>query len=972
MEWVGQLLCDLLYWRLLMAFSQSKCTLMLRLLLPVLFSLTTLLAFGQKKQLSPADLATWNTIQYRQISHDGNYVAYTLRAEEGDGVLHVWNATTGETTRYGRGERGTFSADSRHLVFLIKPHADSLREMRRRKVAKDDLPNDTLCILNLSTNELERIPDVRSFSVPEKWSGWVACQLEAQKPAKAEPVRDSTATAPPDSLVALSAEKEKVAKRKQKKESAKNGTRLLLRELSTGEDVVVPFVKQYELAEEGRRVLFVTTGTEDSTWMNGVYLFHCEAKESQPLFIAEGEYKNLTMDKRGDQAAFLANLDTTKAIVPPFRLAYWKGAWPTAAIIADTSSRFLPPAWGVSEHGRPVFSDDGSRLFFGMAPPPLLQDTSLLDDEIVNVEVWSYNDGLLHTHQKSLLDREKRRNYDVVFFPDENRFVSLADEKMPEITYAEKRNASVAIGYTDAQYQQLISWEGSAHRDVWLLDLKTGERKEIINGLRGNPSLSPNARYAYWYSEPDSAWFSWDTSTGVLRQITNNRSVPFFNELNDVPDYPDPYGIATWTKGDRYLLVYDRYDIWQVDPNGAEAPLNLTGGRNTGTVYRFIRTDPENNWVESGQRLLLRIFDEENKSSGYGYLVLGAGNPIQLVKEAYAYTRMPQKARDAERILFTKERFETFPDLLYSDLTFRNPRRVSHANPQQADYSWGTAELFEWTSLEGQRLQGILVKPDDFDPQKQYPMIVNFYERSSDGLHQHRPPSPHRSTINYSYYASRGYLVFNPDIPYKIGYPGESCLNAVVPGVTALIDAGFVDKNRIGLQGHSWGGYQVAYLITKTNLFRCAESGAPVVNMFSAYGGIRWQTGLSRMFQYEHTQSRIGGTIWEYPLRYFENSPLFFLDKVKTPVLIMHNDSDGHVPWYQGIEFFVAMRRLGKPAWLLNYNDEPHWPLKLQHRKDFQLRMSQFFDHYLKDAPTPSWMLRGVPAVEKGILQGLE
>ena len=266
----------------------------------------------------------------------------------------------------------------------------------------------------------------------------------------------------------------------------------------------------------------------------------------------------------------------------------------------------------------------------------------------------------------------------------------------------------------------------------------------------------------------------------------------------------------------------------------------------------------------------------------------------------------------------------------------------------------------------------MLVKPENFDPNKKYPMLVNFYEKSSDRLNRYPRPYPGRSTINYSFYASRGYLIFNPDIPYRTGYPGESCLNAVLPGITSLIDKGFVDKKNIGVQGHSWGGYQVAYLLTKTDIFKCAESGAPVVNMFSAYGGIRWGTGMSRMFQYERTQSRIGGTIWEYPLRYLENSPLFFLDKVNTPVLIMHNDKDSAVPWYQGIEYFVGLRRLGKPAWMLNYNDEPHWPAKLQNRKDFQKRMAQFFDHYLKNGPMPAWMKRGVPAIEKGILQGYE
>ena len=278
----------------------------------------------------------------------------------------------------------------------------------------------------------------------------------------------------------------------------------------------------------------------------------------------------------------------------------------------------------------------------------------------------------------------------------------------------------------------------------------------------------------------------------------------------------------------------------------------------------------------------------------------------------------------------------------------------------------------QWTSLSGEKISGLLVKPENFDPAKQYPLVVNFYEKLSDELHQHRSPNFHRSQINWTFYASRGYLVFAPDIPYRTGYPGESAYNAIVSGVTMLIDKGFVDPRRVAMQGHSWGGYQAAYIVTRTNLFVCAEAGAPVANMTSAYGGIRWESGLSRAFQYERSQSRIGGSLWEYPMRFLENSPLFSLDKVQTPLLILHNDKDGAVPWYQGIELFSGLRRLGKPAWLLNYNDEPHWPVKLQNRIDFQTRMAQFFDHYLLGASQPRWMQRGVPPVEKGILQGLE
>ena len=274
-------------------------------------------------------------------------------------------------------------------------------------------------------------------------------------------------------------------------------------------------------------------------------------------------------------------------------------------------------------------------------------------------------------------------------------------------------------------------------------------------------------------------------------------------------------------------------------------------------------------------------------------------------------------------------------------------------------------ELVSWTAYDGTPLEGLLYRPDNFDPAKKYPMIVNFYERNSHNLHNFRHPEPNRSTIDYCMYLSNGYIIFNPDVRYKDGYPGKNCYDCVVSGVEKVVSLGNIDTARIGAQGHSWGGYQVAYLATRTNMFAAIESGAPVVNMFSAYGGIRWGSGKARSFQYEHTQSRLGGTPWSHPERYKESSPLFEMDKVQTPILIMHNDKDGHVPWYQGIEYFVALKRLGKPAWMLNYPDEPHWPTKFPNRVDFQIRMKQFFDHYLQGAPMPKWMKEGVPAVKQ-------
>jgi len=453
----------------------------------------------------------------------------------------------------------------------------------------------------------------------------------------------------------------------------------------------------------------------------------------------------------------------------------------------------------------------------------------------------------------------------------------------------------------------------------------------------------------------------------------NANTTNFNNELHDLPIDEYGYGSAGWTDEDKAFLVYDRYDIWKLDPTGSNPPLKLTNGRSSKMIHRAILLDREKRSFPNDDNWLIHIHNEENRSEGYS-IYSPAKKTLELKIEGNTkYTRRPVQARDKNRILFDFQNFQIYPDLHVADnFEFKESKRISDINPQQSDYGWGSIESFSWNDYQGNPVKGMIVKPPNFDPKKKYPLIVNFYERSSQRIHNYPKVFPHRSTINYAYYSNRGYVIFNPDIAYLTGEPGESAYRAVMSGVDAILDLGFIDEKNMGLQGHSWGGYQIAYLLTRTDRFKCAESGAPVVNMTSAYGGIRWGSGLSRMFQYENTQSRLGATLWEDSEVYLKNSPLFDLDKMKTPVLILHNDKDGAVPWYQGIEYFMALRRLDKPAWFLNYNGEPHWPLKRQNREDFQLRMSQFFDHFLMDYDAPRWMKEGVPAKRKGIDQALE
>jgi dipeptidyl aminopeptidase/acylaminoacyl peptidase len=323
----------------------------------------------------------------------------------------------------------------------------------------------------------------------------------------------------------------------------------------------------------------------------------------------------------------------------------------------------------------------------------------------------------------------------------------------------------------------------------------------------------------------------------------------------------------------------------------------------------------------------------------------------------------PTKAHDASVYVVTRESVREFPNLWVGP-ALDQLTRVSDANPQQSQYRWPTAELVQWMSDDRVPLKGVLYKPEGFDPTKQYPMVVYYYEHESDRLHVYQVPAG-RNVVNPSVYTSYGYLVFMPDIVYTTGYPGASALKSVIPGIQSIVARGFVNRDAIGCAGQSWGGYQTAYMVTQTHLFKACFAGAPVANMTSAYGGIRWGSGKSRQFQYEHEQSRIGGSLWTYRDRFIENSPLFYADKITTPLLIMSNDNDEAVPWAQGIEFFTALRRLGKEAYLVNYNGDFHNPVKDANKKDIDHKMLQFFGHFLKGEPAPDWMTKGVPYVTR-------
>lgn len=929
----------------------------------------------EKKSLTHESCNAWNRISSESISDDGAWVQYTLEPQEGDPMLILLRLADMKADTIRRGAGGRFSPDSRFAAFTIKaPYAD----VKKAKIAKkkaDETPKDSVGIVRLGSPGVTVVPRVKNFALPDRGPGWIAIHLEA------EPTRKDSTTKKAGKDDA-DAEDESAAKKEEK------GTTLIAHHLESGEEIRFPFATQYRFSKSGRVVIVASSGN-DSTVTAGVFVLtaldsltgrtpHGKGIPGRAridtLARGRGKYTQVTLDEGGNRAAFLADRDTSKAKQRYYRLWLWKAGADSALSVADTATAGLPRRWLISENERPWFSKDGGKLYFGTAPVPMPDDTTFNDEETARLDVWNWMDGDIQSYQTKNLDTEKKRSYSAVLHSAEGRLVQLGDTTLPTLITANEGNASTALGLSSLPYRRLASWESTEFNDVFLVDLASGERTRVLEKLKGRASLSPMGRYVVWFDQKESHWYTMDPRTRRAVNVTRHIPVPLADELNDIPDDPNPYGIMGWMENDSLVYIYDRYDIWEVDPAGQAPPRSLThgNGRAQRVTYRDMRLDPDERFYRRDSVRYLRAFDNNEKGSGYYRLTLDGRSAPEKLRMDQANLSVPLKARNAPVAILTRSTFQSFPDLHVSHLHFRSLRRISEANPQQAAYRWGTVELFRWTAADGAPIEGLLYKPEDYTAAKRYPMIVYYYERNSDLLHSYLPPAPSRSTINRAYCVSNEYVVFVPDIRYRTGYPGQGAYDCVIPGVRKLIRLGIADSTRMALQGQSWGGYQTAFLVTRTSMFRCAFAGAAVANMTSAYGGIRWESGLVRQFQYEKAQSRIGQNLWERPDLYIENSPLFHTHKVTTPLLLMHNDSDGAVPWQQGIELYTALRRLNKPVWMLVYNNEQHNLVNRRNMKDLSIRMMQFFDHYLKDAPMPVWMKTGIPATKKWKTMGYE
>ena len=929
----------------------------------------------QKKPLDHSVYDAWKSVGAFSMSEDGKYASYLVQEQEGDRYAEVLDLVTLKKQRIERATQPKLTPDGRFLVASINPFFKETKEAKLKKVKKEEMPKDTLGIYNCETGELKKIPFLKSVKIGKLGKTHIAFQCDM--PA------DTTGGKKPEKI-----EKDQ-------------GQDLMVYHLATGSTDTLPAVSDYNFSTGGDTLFFVRRPhSKDSLLEAGLFMYTPKDRQLTGIytFDLKQKVKLPVVSEDNRHLVFYASLDTTQQGKNNVSIMYYSQEHGQAKILIDNNLEGLAQDWKISENRALVFSKSGHRLFFGIAPVLPEKDTTIVASEVAQLDIWHYLDDYIQPQQLQNLNRDLKKSYLCVMDLGGQECTTdrhdlswrqLSTDEHHIVQVPQEYDADWGYSVSDYPYQLESSWSSNPRSDLYLINITDGSASALLkDAYISGVSASEEGKYLVWFNNQDQHWYSCDVQSRQIVCMTKGLDVSFANELHDTPEMASSYGNEGWLEGDQAIFINDRYDIWQMDPSGEMAPVNLTDGlgRRENLTFRIVRLDEtllpagtpgvKKEPFKPKETIYFSVFDNKTKESGYYYKEMGKRRPVMTrwVQEPVTFAYLT-RSKDGKVMIYSKQNFVNSPDVWFTKDKFKTQVRITDINPQQKEYNWGTAGLVHWKSATGLDLEGILYKPENFNPAKKYPMIVYFYERTSQTLHTYRAPAPSRSTINIPFFVSNEYIVFVPDIAYQTGHPGKSALDCIVPGVKKLIEENsWIDADNIAIQGQSWGGYQVAYMVTQPQVFKwkAAGAGAPVSNMTSAYGGIRWGSGMVRQFQYEHSQSRIGQNLWDGFDLYIENSPLFFADKVETPLLIMHNDKDEAVPWYQGIELFTALRRLGKPVWMLQYNSESHNLGERVNAKDLSIRLEQFFNHFLKGAPMPVWMKTGVPATHKGIDWGLE
>ena len=978
-----------------------------------LFAAPALALAQTKKALSVEDYSRWRAINGQAISGDGKWVTYVLSQTntapaDAKPVLHILRLDTNTDLEITNASAPAFSSDSKWIAYQIDPAAGGRGGRGGRggggggatppggaapagqgRAGANTPPAQPrrVELRNLATGAVQSWQDMQSFTFAATATHLILRRRAPGGAGGAAGGRGGPGGAPGGGAPGGGAAAEAA--------TGPRGADVIVHDLATGHDQLLGSVGDISFNKKGELLAYTVDAMPRDG--NGLFVLDLRNGRVNPLDNDARVYSRLTWNDNGSGLAVLKGVDVDRMrerdnillVYPDVQAAL--GAQEVSPLKLDPSKASnFPKGFVLSDRAPVAWSDDSKRVFFGIKEQVPAPDTSAAArrrsaDEVADVDVWNTKDERIQSVQMTRADADRNFTYREAFNLATDKFVPLADSTMREVDVAQ--DGRWAVGRDVRGY---VSDYKRPAADIYRVNTSTGERTLILkNQLIGQHVLgiSPDGNiFLYWKDNKFQAYTLDAATTKTLNAGTAN----FIDLEFDHPGPKPSYGIAGYTNDGKAVIAQSEYDLWALPLDGS-APRNLTNGMGKkGEVrFRYVQIEPDSTapapggggggrgggrggrgTIDLSKPVTLSAYGEWTKRSGF--YELADGQMKELVYEDASFTN-PTKASKADVFLYTRQTFTEFPDLRVSGTDFKSPKKISDANPQQSEYLWGHRILFDYKDHDGHRLQGLLTIPDDYKPGEKRPMLVNFYEKNSQNMYRYSAPSFLASMGSMPIEATtRGYVTMIPDVYFHTGRSHSDMLEAVEAATKKVIEMGYVDPKKIGINGHSYGGEGVAFIGTRSRMFAAIGMGAGVTDLYQDFNqnwgwayAVPGGSGANGDDYYLYGQGRWGFSPWEKPDVYMFESALTHVPEVTAPFLIMHGTADPTVAFQNGLGFYNALRFNNKNAVLLAYTGEGHGLRGLANRKDLTIRYFQFFDHYLKGAPAPKWMTDGVPFLQK-------
>ncbi len=932
--------------------------------------------------LTLTELLTWKSIRSPQPSNDGKWFAYVLAPNEGDAEVVLRGAAAGaKELTFAIGEAPTggggggfgaaaasnlaLSGNGRWGAFTVFPKAaDAKRARRDRRTL-----GNKLAVVELATGTRRDFDRVRAFRFAGDKSDWLAVHHAAPD----APAGPGAAPAAP----------------------AGGGTMLELVSLAGGPAIAIAGVGEFTFDDSGRWMAY-TVDSRDLIG-NSVQVRELATGVTRALDAQKAAYRRLAFVDSGDALSVLrstvdsASNDTSVAVVG------WTRVASAVPVMVEVTAKSAGVDGGlvISGDRTPRWGDTQGVLYVGLREPrpprpreagsftppspggvaPGAGNTGQVaaapqtDEDTPSLILWHWKDPRLQAQQQVQEAQDKSFSYLAAFNVAAGTVVRLADVKLRDVATASRDRW--AVGSDVSPYERQASVDGRAYRDLYSSDVTSGARKPIATKLRGGggfgggfgggSAFSPDGERVAYYDDGD--YKVYDFALGTTRTLTTGVDAKFWDDEDDHNTVkPAAAPLVGWSKDGGALLVRDNWDIWKLPLKGAAQNITANGKKDRIRYQARVGAPYREKGIDVSKPMYVETYGEWTKKEGLARVdgVKGGATVVSWEENKVDY----RKARDADSWFFTRQTNVKFPDWYAADAGLAGERRLTDANPQQKDVAWSSgSRLITYVCDHGDTVQAALFLPANYEPGKKYPTLTYIYEKLSQGLNVYPQPNATRYS-NPAVYTSRGYAFLQPDITYKLDDPGRSAVACVVPAVKAAIATGIVDPAHVGLQGHSWGGYQTSFITTQTDIFKTAIAGAPLTDMVSMFSSVYWNSGSANQGIFISSQGRFSDSYAKNPDPYIRNSPNRFATNLHIPFMILHNDRDGAVDFNQGITYYNTLRELGKDVVLLEYVGENHGLARAANQKDYAVRMQEWFDTFLRDQPAPEWLKEGVPRLQ--------